>query len=43
MFHIINKSLLILIPIFCFIAFSSLSAYWVKAPYDAWRIYEILL
>lgn len=43
MFHIINKSLLILIPLFCFIAFSSLSAYWVKAPYDAWRIYEILL
>lgn len=43
MFHIINKLLLILIPIFCFIAFSSLSAYWVKAPYDAWRIYEILL
>lgn len=43
MLHIINKSLLILIPIFCFIAFSSLSAYWVKAPYDAWRIYEILL
>lgn len=43
MFHIINKSLLILIPIFCFIAFSSLSVYWVKAPYDAWRIYEILL
>lgn len=43
MFHIINKSLLILIPIFCFISFSSLSAYWVKAPYDAWRIYEILL
>jgi O-antigen ligase len=43
MFHIINKSLLILIPIFCFIVFSSLSAYWVKAPYDAWRIYEILL
>lgn len=40
---IINKSLLFLIPIFCFIAFSSLSAYWVKAPYDAWRIYEILL
>lgn len=43
MSHIINKSILLLIPIFCFIAFSSLSAYWVKAPYDAWRIYEILL
>ena len=43
MFHIINKSLLFLIALFCFIAFSSLSAYWVKAPYDAWRIYEILL
>lgn len=43
MSHIINKSILLLIPIFCFIAFSSLSIYWVKAPYDAWRIYEILL
>lgn len=43
MFNSINKSLIIFIPLFSFIVFSSLSFYWVKAPYDAWRIYEILL
>lgn len=35
--------LLVPIPIFSFIIFSSLSLYWVQSPYDAWRIYEILI
>ncbi|MDD4853701.1 MAG: O-antigen ligase family protein [Acinetobacter towneri] len=43
MHNIISKLLLCSIPIFCFIAFSSMSLYWAKAPYDAWRIYEIII
>lgn len=39
----IELFLLVSLPIFSFIAFSSLSAYWVQAPYDAWRIYEIFI
>ncbi|WP_078425506.1 O-antigen ligase family protein [Acinetobacter sp. MF4642] len=39
----LSKILLILIPFFCFIAYSSLSIYWTSYPYDAWRIYEILI
>lgn len=35
--------LLYSIPLFAFVAFSSLSAYWVQAPYDGWRIYELLI
>ncbi len=37
------KILLLLLPLFCFIAFSSLSLYWSSYPYDAWRIYEIII
>ena len=39
----IELFLLASLAIFSFIAFSSLSAYWVQAPYDAWRIYEIFI
>lgn len=39
----LSKILLILIPFFCFIAYSSLSIYWTSYPYDAWRIYEMLI
>ena len=37
------KILLLLLPLFCFIVFSSLSLYWSSYPYDAWRIYEIII
>lgn len=37
------KILLLLPPLFCFIAFSSQSLYWSSYPYDAWRIYEIII
>ena len=41
--HYISLFLLYSIPLFAFIAFSSLSAYWVQAPYDGWRIYELII
>lgn len=41
--HYINLFLPYSIPLFAFIAFSSLSAYWVQAPYDGWRIYELFI
>ena len=41
--HYISLFLLYSIPLFAFIAFSSLSAYWVQAPYDGWRIYELFI
>lgn len=41
--NLIPKFSLSLIGLFSFIVFSSLSAYWVKSPYDGWRIYEIII
>ena len=41
--HYISLFLPYSIPLFAFIAFSSLSAYWVQAPYDGWRIYELFI
>ena len=41
--YYISLFLLYSIPLFAFIAFSSLSAYWVQAPYDGWRIYELFI
>lgn len=41
--YYISLILLYSIPLFAFIAFSSLSAYWVQAPYDGWRIYELFI
>lgn len=39
----VEQALLYCILLFAFIAFSSLSAYWVAAPYDGWRIYELFI
>ncbi|RZL33330.1 MAG: hypothetical protein EOP00_32950, partial [Pedobacter sp.] len=39
----ISLLLLYSVPLFAFIAFSSLSVYWVQAPYDGWRIYELFI
>lgn len=43
MSNYLSKTLLILISFFCFIVFSSLGLYWTSYPYDAWRIYEIII
>lgn len=43
MSNYLSKILLILISFFCFIVFSSLGFYWTSYPYDAWRIYEIII
>lgn len=41
--YYIELALIVSTAIFAFFAFSSLSIYWVQAPYDAWRIYEIFI
>lgn len=43
MLKYIPKILIQLPTLFCFIAFSSLNLYWSSYPYDAWRIYEIII
>lgn len=43
MSNYLSKILLLLPALFFFIVFSSLGLYWSSYPYDAWRIYEVIV
>lgn len=43
MSNYLAKILTLLPALFLFIVFSSLSIYWSSYPYDAWRIYEVII